>query len=143
MKTFMRYFLWLSVFLVLTTFSPFPIQAQSPLKKIRMSLPSKNVAYLAIYLARDKGLYKQEGIDLELILMPANLASTAVLTGNLDYNGAPTGVIGAAVQDRPMKVLIFTVARPPRVPVPFTSVSDPALPPNWSRSTGPPAVSSN
>lgn len=112
MKTFMRYFLWLSVFLVLTTFSPFPIQAQSPLKKIRMSLPSKNVAYLAIYLARDKGLYKQEGIDLELILMPANLASTAVLTGNLDYNGAPTGVIGAAVQDRPMKVLIFTVARP-------------------------------
>jgi NitT/TauT family transport system substrate-binding protein len=108
----MRYFLSLSVFLVLTTLSPFPIQAQSPLKKIRMSLPSKNVAYLAIYLARDKGLYKQEGIDLELILMPANLASTAVLTGNLDYNGAPTGVIGAAVQDRPMKVLIFTVARP-------------------------------
>lgn len=112
MKIFMRYFLWLSVFLALTTFSPFPIQAQSPLKKIRMSLPSKNVAYLAIYLARNKGLYKQEGIDLELILMPANLASTAVLTGNLDYNGAPTGVIGAAVQDRPMKVLIFTVARP-------------------------------
>ncbi|MGE5305091.1 MAG: ABC transporter substrate-binding protein [Alphaproteobacteria bacterium] len=112
MKTLMRYFLSLSIFLVLTTFSPFPIQAQSPLKKIRMSLPSKNVAYLAIYLARDKGFYKQEGIDLELILMPANLASTAVLTGNLDYNGAPTGVIGAAVQDRPMKVLIFTVARP-------------------------------
>lgn len=112
MKTSMRYFLWLSAFLALTSFSPSHLQAQSALKKVKMALPSKNVSYLAIYLARNSGLYKQEGIDLELILMPANLASTAVLTGDLDYNGAVTGVIGAAVQGRPMKALIFTVARP-------------------------------
>jgi len=31
--------------------------------------------------------------------MPANLASTAVLNGDVDYNGAVTGTIGAAVQD--------------------------------------------
>ena len=44
--------------------------------------------------------------------MPANLASTAVLNGDVDYNGAVTGTIGAAVQGRPMKVLLFTVAKP-------------------------------
>lgn len=108
----MRYLLWLSTLFAFTIFSSPDAQAQSALKKVKMALPSKNVSYLAIYLARNSGLYKQEGIDLELILMPANLASTAVLTGDLDYNGAVTGVIGAAVQGRPMKALIFTVARP-------------------------------
>ena len=33
------------------------------------------------------------------------------MTGDIDYNGAVTGVIGAAVQGRPMKVLIFTADR--------------------------------
>lgn len=108
----MRYLLWLSTLFAFTIFSSLDAQAQPALKKVKMALPSKNVSYLAIYLARNSGLYKQEGIDLELILMPANLASTAVLTGDLDYNGAVTGVIGAAVQGRPMKALIFTVARP-------------------------------
>jgi hypothetical protein len=34
------------------------------------------------------------------------------MTGDLDYNGAVSGVISAAVQDRPVRCLIFTVARP-------------------------------
>lgn len=88
-----------------------PASAQG-LKKVRMSLPTTSISFLALHAAVAKGFYKQEGIDLELILMPATLASTAVLSGDLDYNGAVTGVIGAAVQGRPVKVLLFTVARP-------------------------------
>jgi NitT/TauT family transport system substrate-binding protein len=49
---------------------------------------------------------------LEPIIMQPALSSTAVLTGDIDYNGAVTGVIGAAVRDRPMKAVLFTVARP-------------------------------
>jgi len=82
------------------------------LKKIRMASSSTNVSFLALYTALHRGFFKDEGIDLEIIFMPANLASTAVLNGDVDYNGAVTGTIGAAVQGRPMKVLLFTVARP-------------------------------
>jgi NitT/TauT family transport system substrate-binding protein len=83
-----------------------------PLKKVRMALPTTSISFLALHAAVEKGFFRQEGIELELILMQAALASTAVLTGDIDYNGAVTGVIGAAVQGRPVKVLIFTVARP-------------------------------
>jgi ABC-type nitrate/sulfonate/bicarbonate transport system substrate-binding protein len=86
--------------------------AQSGRKKIRLSLSSTNVALLPTFAAHDKGFFRDEGFDVELIQMPATLASTALLTGDLDYNGAATGVISAAVQGRPMKVLIFTVSRP-------------------------------
>jgi NitT/TauT family transport system substrate-binding protein len=90
---------------------PSPGHAQA-LKKVRMASSSTNVSFLALYTALHRGFFKDEGIDLEIIFMPANLASTAVLNGDVDYNGAVTGTIGAAVQGRPMKVLLFTVAKP-------------------------------
>ena len=100
-------------FLVFVTFL-FPPYAhtQSGLKKVRMGSSSTNVSFLAIYTAIHRGFFKDEGIDLEIVFMPANLASTAVLNGDLDYNGAVTGTIGAAVRGQPMKVLLFTVAKP-------------------------------
>src|SRR5687768_4166569 len=93
----------------------FPLTAIShaqTLKKVRMGSSSTNVSFLALYTALHRGFYKDEGIDLEIIYMPANLASAAVMNGDIDYNGAVTGTIGAAVRGQPMKVLLFTVAKP-------------------------------
>jgi len=100
----------LSLLAALVVF-PSPGHAQA-LKKVRMASSSTNVSFLALYTALHRGFFKDEGIDLEIIFMPANLASTAVLNGDVDFNGAVTGTIGAAVQGRPMKVLLFTVAKP-------------------------------
>ena len=93
-------------------FLPAGAEAQSALTKVRLALPTKAVSFLAFYVAHRKGFYKDEGIEFEPIIMQPSLASTAVLTGDLDYNGAVTGVIGAAVAGRPMKAVLFTVARP-------------------------------
>ncbi|HLN87277.1 MAG TPA: ABC transporter substrate-binding protein [Candidatus Limnocylindrales bacterium] len=86
--------------------------AQTDGKKVRVSIPGANVTYLPFYAAKDKGYYREEGIDVEFILMPANLASTAVLTGDIDYNGAVTGVVAAAVKGQPIKAVIFTMRSP-------------------------------
>ena len=82
------------------------------MKKVRVSIPGANVTYLPFYAAKDKGYYKEDGIDIEFILMPASLASTAVLTGDIDYNGAVTGVVAAAVRGQPIKAVIFTMRSP-------------------------------
>jgi len=105
----------LSIFIVIMLVVQFLLAAAAhaqALKKVRMASSSTNVSFLALYTALHRGFFKDEGIDLEIIFMPANLASTAVLNGDVDYNGAVTGTIGAAVQGRPMKVLLFTVAKP-------------------------------
>ena len=83
-----------------------------PLKKVRMGSSSTNVSFLAFYAALHRGFFKDEGIDLEIIYMAANLTSAAVLSGDLDYSAAVTGLIGGAVRGQPMKVLLFTVERP-------------------------------
>jgi NitT/TauT family transport system substrate-binding protein len=104
--------LTLAVILIFVTAIATSSHAQSALKKVRMGSSSTNVSFLALYTALNRGFFKDEGIDLEIVFMPANLASTAVLNGDIDYNGAVTGTIGAAVQGRPMKVLLFTVSKP-------------------------------
>ena len=85
---------------------------QSSRQRLRVSLSSTNIALLPTFAAVDRGFFREEGFDVELIHMAATLGSTALMTGDLDYNGAATGVISAAVQGRPMKVLTFTVSRP-------------------------------
>jgi NitT/TauT family transport system substrate-binding protein len=86
--------------------------AAQNLKKVRMGSSSTNVSFLAIYSALHRGFYKDEGIDLEIIQMAANLTSAALMSGDLDYSAAVTGLIGGAVRGQPMKVLLFTVERP-------------------------------
>ena len=88
------------------------LPAQTGLRKIRVSIPAPNVTYLPFYAAKDNGYYKEDGLEVEFILMAANLASTAVLTGDIDYNGAVTGVVAAAVKGQPIKAVIFTMRSP-------------------------------
>jgi NitT/TauT family transport system substrate-binding protein len=101
---------WLWVLAVAMVFTP-PAESQT-LKKVRLGSSSTNVSFLAIYTALHRGFFKEEGIDLEIIYMAANLTSSAVMTGDLDYSAAVTGLIGGAVRGQPMKVLLFTVERP-------------------------------
>lgn len=100
-------------------------QAQSALKNVRLALPTPTVSFLAFYVAHRKGFYKDEGLDFEPIIMQPSLASTAVMTGDLDHNGAVTGVIGAAVAGRPMKAVLFTVARPLHYLMSKNDIKDP------------------
>ena len=43
-----------------------------------------DVGYLPLRVAYHKGFYKDEGIELEIILMPTNVINTAALTGQID-----------------------------------------------------------
>jgi len=86
--------------------------SQSGGRKIRLALPSTNVTFAPIFAAMRKGYYRDEGLDVEVILMRANLASSALLTGDIDYNGAVTGVIGGAVKGQPLKAIFFASTSP-------------------------------
>jgi ABC-type nitrate/sulfonate/bicarbonate transport system substrate-binding protein len=103
---------WLATIINVVLSGAADLPAQTALRKVRVSIPAANVTYLPFYAAKDNGYYKEEGLDVEFILMPATLASTAVLTWDIDYNGAVTGVVTAAVRGQPIKAVIFTMRSP-------------------------------
>jgi NitT/TauT family transport system substrate-binding protein len=99
--------------------------AQSSPKKVRIGVSETHVGYLPLQVAYHKGFYKDEGIELEIVLMPTNVINTAALTGQIDINGAVTGTVGSAVQGSPMKLLIVTVGKPLLFLVSRKEIKDP------------------
>jgi ABC-type nitrate/sulfonate/bicarbonate transport system substrate-binding protein len=57
--------------------SPSIVAAQSNLKKVRLGVAATSVGFLPIYTAYHRGFYRDEGIDLEIILM--SLAALTML----------------------------------------------------------------
>ena len=60
---------------------------------LKIAIPSTTQAVLAFTIARDKGYYRAEGLDVELILMSAPIASRALLSGDV---AVATGLVAGA-----------------------------------------------
>ena len=77
-----------------------------------MGIAATSVGFLPIYTAYHRGFYKDEGIDLEIILMSLAAANNAFFKGEIDYSAGLTGLALAATRNYPAKILIFTIAKP-------------------------------
>jgi NitT/TauT family transport system substrate-binding protein len=86
--------------------------SQPAVKKIRMGIAATSVGFLPIYAAYHRGFYKDEGIELEIILMSLAAANNAFFKSEIDYSAGLTGLALAATRNYPSKILIFTVAKP-------------------------------
>ena len=73
--------------------------------KVRMSISSIDVSFLTAGLALKRGMFRDEGLDLELIRMNANVSITALSTGDIDYTMVFASVVRGALRGMPMKVV--------------------------------------
>ena len=55
-------------------------------------------------VAHSRGFFKEEGFDSEVIRMNPNVATTAAVTGDIDFS-ALIGLIGAAIKGAPLKLV--------------------------------------
>ena len=73
--------------------------------KVRMSISAVDVSFLTAGLALKRGMFRDEGLDLELIRMNANVSITALSTGDIDYTMVFASVVRGALRGMPMKVV--------------------------------------
>ena len=87
-----------------------------------MAYSAFSVAFLNVFVARDAGLFKKQGLDVELIQMAGPLPIAALSAGEIDYlTGYTTGLV-AASQGAPLKGVLVTLKKPP-----FYIVSEPSI----------------
>jgi NitT/TauT family transport system substrate-binding protein len=87
-----------------------------------MAYSAFSVAFLNVFVARDAGLFKKHGLDVELIQMAGPLPIAALSAGEIDYlTGYTTGLV-AASQGAPLKGVLVTMKKPP-----FYIVSEPNI----------------
>jgi ABC-type nitrate/sulfonate/bicarbonate transport system substrate-binding protein len=67
-----------------------------------MAYSAFSVAFLNIFVARDAGLFKKHGLDVELIQMAGPLPIAALSAGEIDYLTGYTTGLAAAGQGAPL-----------------------------------------
>ena len=73
--------------------------------KVRMSISAIDVSFLPGGLASKRGMFRDEGLDVELIRMNANVSITALSTTDIDYTMVFASVVRGALRGLPMKVV--------------------------------------
>src|SRR5688500_77355 len=78
---------------------------------LKIAIPSTTQAVLAFTIARDKGYYRAEGLDVELILMSAPTASRALLSGDVTVATVGGAGLPPVLRGSPFKFLFTTYNR--------------------------------
>jgi ABC-type nitrate/sulfonate/bicarbonate transport system substrate-binding protein len=82
-------------------------------EKIRVSVTNYNLSYLSAGVAAQRGFFKEEGLDVEIVRMNANVAMSSLIAGEVDYTMIFASVIRAAMRGIPLKVIAVLIDSPP------------------------------
>jgi NitT/TauT family transport system substrate-binding protein len=97
-----------------------PISAQ--VKKVRFSTTGISISELPFKVAHLKGFWREEGLDVETILIRGAVGMQALLGGSVDYTSASGSTIAAAVRGLPVKLVFISSSKPQ-----FELVSQPQI----------------
>jgi NitT/TauT family transport system substrate-binding protein len=85
-----------------------PATSAQELKKIRMGYPAFSLTFLTFFVAKDAGIYKKHGLDVDLVQLAGAVQTSALVAGEIDYLTGITGPLVAAARGLPFKGIMVT-----------------------------------
>jgi NitT/TauT family transport system substrate-binding protein len=82
------------------------------LRKIHAAIPSISPSSIVFVIARERGYYREEGLDVDLIVMPAALATQALVGGDVEFVGTGGAGLVPVLRGAPLQYLFITFYRP-------------------------------
>ena len=87
-------------------------RAQAPLQKVTISYSSSGITSIEFFIAKEKGFFREEGLEPQLVQMSANAAIAAGITGDLIGLSSIGSAIRAIQRGLPLKAVSVTLRRP-------------------------------
>ena len=81
--------------------------------RVRIGVSNYNLSNLTVGVAQTRDFFKQEGIDAEIIRMNPNVATMALVSGDIDYSTLIGSVIGANLKGAKLKMIACSQDRTP------------------------------
>jgi len=103
--------IWLKLVTVALLFTAAPSAAQE-LVKVPVQIPAITPAVSVFAIARERGYYRQEGLDAQLIVMPSALGTQALLGGNVRFSTAGGAGLLPILRGAPVRFMFTTFSRP-------------------------------
>jgi NitT/TauT family transport system substrate-binding protein len=97
--------------LFILAFSP-SVAAPGPLQKVLITYSSRSIASIDLFIAQDRGFFKEEGLDAQLVQVRATAAIAAIVSDEVHALGSIGSAIRAIPRGAPIKVLAVSLRRP-------------------------------
>jgi NitT/TauT family transport system substrate-binding protein len=82
------------------------------LVKVPVQIPAITPAVTAFAVARERGYYRQEALDVQLVVMPSGLGTQALLGGNVRFSTAGGAGLMPILRGAPVRFMFTTFSRP-------------------------------
>lgn len=82
------------------------------LRKIHVAIPAVSPASTTFVVAKDRGYYREEGLDVELIVMPSAVGTQALIGGNVKFSTQGGAGLPPVLRGAPLRFLFATFSRP-------------------------------
>lgn len=86
--------------------------APASAEKVRVALASASVNYAPYFIAIEKGYYKEEGFDVEIVKTTGSAATAALMSGDIPFSTSGAAAMSAIMKGAPMKLIFFPWDRP-------------------------------
>src|SRR4026207_182972 len=90
----------------------FAAEAPEKLTRVRMGLAARSTTSMPFFVAKERGFFREEGLDVELIVMQAIQTIQATLGNSTQFASATGAAVSSAVQGADMKVIFAVTDRP-------------------------------
>lgn len=97
------------------TAAPKPTPPPTPTRvseRVKVQTTGKGSTWLPYYLGTEKGFFREEGLELELVDLSATLAVPAMLKGDIDYNSMVSRNFIGALTGMEVKSVMILDAKP-------------------------------
>jgi NitT/TauT family transport system substrate-binding protein len=82
------------------------------LQRVVLSYSSRSIASIDLYVAQERGFFREEGLEAQLVQVRATAAIAATLSGEVHALGSIGSAIRAIPRGAPIKVLAVSLRRP-------------------------------
>ena len=102
----------LKIILCLLLVLLFTSASRAQLRKIRVAIPAHGISNMALYVAKDRGYFREEGLEAQLILMRPTIGNNALIGGNVEISMVPTAGLASALRGARLRILSATFYKP-------------------------------
>ena len=82
------------------------------LLKLPVAIPAVSPAATAFVVARERGYFREEGLDVQLIVMPSAVGTQALIAGNVKFSTIGGAGLLPTLRGAPLRFLFTTFNRP-------------------------------
>ena len=125
MSRIRRFGILLTIGCSLVHFAP-PIllaaESGDKLIRVRMGLAARSTTSMPFFVAKERGFFREEGLEVELIVMQAIQTIQATLGNSTQFASATGSAVSAAIRGADIKVILAVTDRPS-----FDLISQPSI----------------